>query len=286
MDRKMLEIKDLTKTGEVSAKVATLGEIDREGDLTEPGFFGEQTVSILSSHRMEDLLLGKGTLSELRMDAIFEGRMNLDDPDAERLHTKLLFDRANPPPVVEWSYGYKILKGGTRRPDKSVDAEKGARRILNPTEDGSPGAMVKEVSPVLVGAGAGTGTIDIKSLDPDGIETLSLIEELAKAGDPEAKHLWELHSSLDATKPDDMKFLDEIDRTAVAVKGLLDRAEAIADARRSGKLGSDAVARMSEVKSELSELVDRIGVAIAIRSEPDDLIGELLRYEQSRSRSV
>ncbi len=286
MDRKTLEIKDLTKTGEVSAKVAELGVVDREGDLAEPGYFGEQTVTILSSHKMDDLLLGKGTLSELRMDAIFEGRMNLDDPDAEKLHTKLLFDRANPPPVVEWSYGYKVLKGAARRPDKSIDAEKAARRILSPLADGTPGAMVKEVSPVLVGAGFGTGTIDIKALDPSGIETLSLIEELAKAGDAEAKHLWDLHSALDAGKSDDMKFLDEIDRTAVAVKSLLDRADAIAEARRSGKLGSDAVARMTEMKSELTELVDKIGAAVAIRSEDDDLIGELLRFEQSRSNSV
>ncbi len=285
MDRKTLELKDLTKTGEISAKVATLGVIDREGDLAEPGFFGEQTVTILSSHRMDDLLLGKGTLSELRMDAIFEGRMNLDDPDAEKLHTKLVFDRSNPPPVVEWSYGYKILKGGTRRPDKSSDTEKGARRILQPKEDGTPGAMVKEVSPVLVGAGLGTGTIDLKNLDPDGIETLNLIEELAKAGDPEAVHLWKLHEDLDG-KSADMKFVDEIAQTAVAVKDLLDRADAIADARRSGKLGSDAVARMTEMKSELTELVERIGAAVAVRPETGDLIGELLRYESIRSNSV
>ena len=282
MDRKSLEIKDLTKTGEVTAKVAELGSIDREGDLAEPGFFGKQTVTILSSHKMEDLLLGKGSLSEVDSDAIFEGRFNLDDPDAEKLHTKLLFDRSNPPSVVEWSYGYKVLKGGSRRPD-GRDSEKGAKRILQPLDDGTPGVMVKEVSPVLIGAGASTGTIDLKTLDPDGIATLSLIEELAKAGDPEAKHLWELHAALDK-KSDAMKFVDEIDRTAVAVKSLLDRADAVAEARRQGKLGADAVARLTEVKSELLELVSRIAAAVAV--DPlDDLMVELLRYEQIRSQN-
>lgn len=282
MDRKQLELKDLTKSGEVEAKIATLNEVDREGDLTEPGFFGEQPVSILSSHKSDDIMLGKGTTSEPdTSSAVFRGTFNLDDPDAEKLHTKLLFDRTNPPPLIEWSYGYKVLAGGSRRPTTS---EKGARRILQPKEDGTPGAMVKEVSPVLIGAGRGTRTIDVKNLDPDGIATLNLIEELAKAGDPEAKHLWELYSKTELPADEGLRFSEEITQTAVAVKALLDRAEAIADARRTGKLGADAVARLTEIKGELAELVDRLGIAVADPS--DDLMAELLRYEGIRNRSV
>ena len=37
------------------------------------------------------------------------------------------------------------------------------RQILQPKDDGSPGARVAEVSTVLVGAGVGTHTVSIKS---------------------------------------------------------------------------------------------------------------------------
>ncbi len=159
---KQLQIKDVGAEGEVEAVVATLHVVDKDGDLTLPGFFGTQPTKIVSGHDWSQILLGKGTVTDEDGEtAIFRGRLNLDDPAAAQLHTKLRFDMDHPPPLIEWSYGFKILPGGSR-PAGDQDPD-GARQILQPRPDGTPGAKVWEVSPVLVGAGEGTRTVAVKT---------------------------------------------------------------------------------------------------------------------------
>lgn len=160
MQRKELKVTDLTKEGEVAAIVATLEVWDSDGDWTEPGYFGKQHTSIVRGHNWADLQLGKGILTdEDPPNAMFQGKFNLDVPEAEQLHAKLLFDRANPPPLIEWSYGMLFNEGGTAKGTR--DGREG--RILQPLPDGSPGARIPEVSPVMVGAGEGTGTVAVKA---------------------------------------------------------------------------------------------------------------------------
>jgi hypothetical protein len=161
--RKALEIKEVGKAGEVAAVIATLNVKDKDGDVTLPGFFGVQHPSIVTSHNWNDIMLGKGKLEEQGDQAIFEGRFNLDDPDAVKLHSKLKFDIDNPPAQIEWSYNLR-LKDGARVPFKG-DAVYGDGQWLGPV-NGEAGVKVNEVSPVLIGAGENTGTLGVKSADP------------------------------------------------------------------------------------------------------------------------
>lgn len=145
--------------GTVEARIATLGVKDRDKDVTLPGFFGTQPVSIVGSHDWSDIMLGKGTVTDENGEfAHFKGKMNLDDPEAAALHSKLMFDMDHPPPLIEWSYGFEILPGGSRKGDHDGEEV----QFLGPKEDGTPGAKVWEVSPVMAGAGIDTGTLTAK----------------------------------------------------------------------------------------------------------------------------
>lgn len=160
MERKQLEIKSVDKSGDVAAVIATLNIKDKDGDVTLPGFFGVQYPSIVGSHDWQDIMLGKGKLSEDRDKAVFEGKFNLDDPDAAKLHSKLLFDMNNPPAQIEWSYNLRLKKGA--RIPFTDDEKFGDGQWLGPV-DGEAGVKVNEVSPVLIGAGEATGTVSVKA---------------------------------------------------------------------------------------------------------------------------
>jgi len=159
-----------TETGEIEALFATFGVKDSDGDVTLPGFFGEQHVAIVESHDWGQVQIGKGLISETEDGATFKGRLNLDDPDGEKMFRKLKFDVENPPALIEWSYGYMVNEGGSKAGDHDGDAV----RFLQPLTDGTPGADVAEVSPVLRGAGVGTGTSSVKGekRDSDLVETM------------------------------------------------------------------------------------------------------------------
>lgn len=147
------------ESGEVESVIATLNVKDSDGDVTKPGFFGTQKTAIVGSHNWSDIMLGKGTVTEDGEKAVFKGKLNLDDPAGKALHSKLMFDMAHDEPLIEWSYGFEVLPGGAKQGDHNGEQV----QILGPKEDGSPGAKVWEVSPVLAGAGVGTGTLGVKS---------------------------------------------------------------------------------------------------------------------------
>lgn len=225
-----MSVKEITDTGTVTAVVATLGVKDHDGDVTLPGFFGEQHPGIVASHDWSDILLGKGTLTEDGDRAVFEGRFNLDDPDAQKLHSKLVFDVANPPAQIEWSYGYALKDGARQTFADHPDYGSGA--FLGPVDDG-PGVTVFEVSPVLRAAGIGTGTTTVKELDPGG-----------GAGNLTAK------------------FSDEIAAAVAAAESVCERAEAIMDLRPLGGKSKEQIGRMA------AELQDAATAAKALTAEP------------------
>ncbi len=255
LSHKRFGIKSLGDTGEVSAEIATLNVKDKDDDVTLPGFFGEQDVKIVLSHQWGPVMLGKGKISEQDEKAVLDGKMNLDEADAEAraVHSRLKFDLDNPPPLIEWSYGFE-LKTGAR--EQFTDDEKfGDGYWLKPMSDGSPGAKIFEASPVLVGAGEGTGTTSVKSAG----QTLSILDALAELGDDEAKQLLELHNLLDLNQ-EDQKFIDQLDRTLAAVVAVQKRAEEITDER---PLGRDSAERTREIAEALLEAEKKLrGVTV------------------------
>lgn len=144
-----LKITDAAE-GKVSAVFATLNVKDSDGDVTLPGAFKSEPVRI-SAYNHESwkgaLPVGKGTIREDGDRAVFEGQFFLDTTSGRDTFEVVKQMGA----LQEWSYGYDVL-----------DSEKG-------TKDGEDVQFLKsmkvhEVSPVLLGAGVDTHTIEAKGL--------------------------------------------------------------------------------------------------------------------------
>lgn len=135
-------------SGKVTAVFATLGVIDKHGDVTRPGAFSAEDV-LISAYGHESWFgaapVGKGRISEQGDKAIFEGQFWLDTAGGEETFKVV----KNAEDLQEWSYGFDVLE--------SAQGEM----------DGQPVQFldklkVYEVSPVLVGAGIDTRTLAIK----------------------------------------------------------------------------------------------------------------------------
>ncbi len=179
LSRKTIRLKlEDAATGAVGADIATLDVMDKDGDITRKGFFGTQPAAIVQAHDWGTVMLGKGLITDEDGEkARFIGKLNTDpdDLDARQLLSRLRFDmdKDNGPPIIEWSYGYEVLDGGDTRLDPKEND--GARRELHARPDGTAGARVPEVSPVVVGAGEGTGTTMIKT---GGGASLRLVDQV------------------------------------------------------------------------------------------------------------
>ena len=136
--------------GEVTAVIATLNVKDHDGDVTLPGAFGEQEAPIVPTHDWGSVPLGKAMIREDGDDVVARMQFNLDIGDAQKWYSALKFDFENGRPLQEYSYGYEIL-----------EADRGER-------DGERVQFLKklktvEVSPVLLGAGINTRTLEVKA---------------------------------------------------------------------------------------------------------------------------
>ena len=154
----VLEIKDADK-GEVEAIVATLDVVDRDREVIRSGAIQHGTKVKLSewAHNSIPMLggatapVGKGTLQVEGKQVRFRGKFFLGTTRGAEAFAML----KEMGPEQEWSLGYIIL--GTEIPDDDW-REKGARLLLTKLEP-------FEVSPVGVGAGLGTRTVNVKCAD-------------------------------------------------------------------------------------------------------------------------
>lgn len=160
MDRKALapQIKAVTGDGTVTIVMATLNVPDHDGDVTERGFFGEQTAQIVPAHDWAHVPLGKARVREVGNEAVADLSFNLDVPAAADWYKAIKYDFENPPALQQYSYGFDVLDGGARY----GDFQGRQVRFLQPLKSGAPGVQVFEVSPVMLGAGLGTRTLAVK----------------------------------------------------------------------------------------------------------------------------
>lgn len=151
-----LEIKDADK-GEVSAVIATLGVIDRDGDIIRKGAIPDGAKVAVSSYGHDAVWgnrpVGKGTLSTTGNKVLFDGRLFLNTSDGRDTFEVLKEMGAD----QEWSFGFRII--GYEVPTEE-EQRQGAYRVLTKLD-------AFEVSPVLVGAGIGTRTLAVKQADGD-----------------------------------------------------------------------------------------------------------------------
>lgn len=155
MEHKFVQAHDLKldASGAVRVAFAQLNVVDRDGDVTLPGAFPTKDVPMSGyghSSWSGGLPVGKGKIAEAGEWAIFAGRFFLDTAAGRETYETV----KGMAELQEWSYGYNL-------PLAPVGYEFG-------THDGQDVRFLKElevfeVSPVLIGAGIGTRTLDIKS---------------------------------------------------------------------------------------------------------------------------
>lgn len=154
MDSKRLsrvEVKDAAK-GQVSAVFSTFNVIDHDGDVTLPGAIKDGTEVVISAYGHGShggkLPVGKGTIRTSDTEAILDGQFFMDTTHGR--DTFLTVKGLGP--SQEWSYSLNDVKSHRGQLD-GQDA--------NFLES----IFVKEVSPVLLGAGINTRTLQVKSGD-------------------------------------------------------------------------------------------------------------------------
>lgn len=182
-----LALKALDDEGHGLARIATLSAIDHDGDTYAGGAFahsGDQWAQILPAHNWSSAPLGKARVFERGDEALAELHFNLGTQAGKEWHAALKFDlegcdgTGSRHPVQEWSYGFHVL-------DAAHEERDGDRvRVLKRLK-------VFEVSPVVQGAGVGTGTLAMKAAELKAGHFGRLADDLAELlaavkGDPAA----------------------------------------------------------------------------------------------------
>lgn len=144
---------DSDESGEFTAVFARFNVVDHDFDVTIPGAFKEgQKVRISYwGHRWMDLPVGRGVIHQDDEKAWVDGKFFLDTKAGRETYRTV----KNLGELQEWSYGYDI-EDATYGVFEGQDVQ-----FLRSLE-------VYEVSPVMLGAGIGTGTTDIKDRDRRG----------------------------------------------------------------------------------------------------------------------
>lgn len=171
MERKSttrVQVKDADE-GRVRVVFATLGVVDKDGDVTEAGAFKSGQPVVVSAYQHGSwqgaLPVGKGVIAEDGDEAVADLEFFMDTTHGRDtfLTVKALGDQQ------EWSYSLHNVKAR-----KGTHEGRGVRFI--------EGVDVKEVSPVLVGAGVNTRTLDVKSDDGQKALASSVTRLLSQAG--------------------------------------------------------------------------------------------------------
>ncbi|MFT2016300.1 HK97 family phage prohead protease [Streptomyces sp. 796.1] len=155
MDRKAfgrVEIKDADR-GMVTAVFSTFDVVDRDGDVTVKGAIRDGVPVVISAYNHGSwagaLPVGKGVVRTDGKEARLEGQFFLNTQHGRDTFetVKALAEDG----LGEWSYGFDVKDSAPGEHDgKSV-------RVLKELD-------VHEVSPVMLGAGVGTRTLDTKGL--------------------------------------------------------------------------------------------------------------------------
>ena len=176
-------IKQAAEDGSFEAVIATLGVVDRDGDIVEPGAFGDATVQVLPAHDSGSVPLGKAQIVERGNLAIAVGQFNMEIEKARDWSSSLRFDLKSPPAIQEWSWGFVIEEAAS----DTVDGEP-IRRLID--------VDTFEVSPVLRGSSVGTRTLSAKS---EG-EPPPLVEQIKAATGEVGKLIEALQAVADRRK--------------------------------------------------------------------------------------
>jgi HK97 family phage prohead protease len=227
--------------GSFVARIATLNVRDKDNDITLQGAFPVGKTVLVSAYMhgswMGKLPIGKATIRETGNDVIAEGQFNLQTSDGRDTYEAMKFA----PELAEWSYGFYPLEHEEGQGDNA------GCRILKKVD-------VKEISPVLVGAGVNTAILAIKS---EGQSLEAQVESALAANEivsTRIKSLADLRRKegrvLSTANRERMKsLLESLSTVAADLKELLDATEP-----KDSKANLQAVLLMSRIRMNLSEV--------------------------------
>ena len=165
-----VEVKD-AELGRVRAIVARTGLVDLEGDVFLPGAFGEQEVRVSAwghgswSHKGNAMPVGKGVIREEGGAVVAEVQFFLQTQGGRETF-EVVKELGG---LQQWSYGFWPPKAeGTDVPAEFKS--QGARRAF-------ARVPVEEVSPVLIAASVGTGTVMVKCVACGSEEVTAVVAE-------------------------------------------------------------------------------------------------------------
>lgn len=166
-----VEIKDADQ-GLIEAVFCTLGVVDKDGDVIVKGAFDEGAAVVISAYgHMSwegELPVGYGTIHEIGDEAVLKGQFFLNTDHGR--NTWETVKELSKLQLQEWSYSLHDVKASSG----TVDGRK--VRIIEKN-------TVKEVSPVLRGAGVATRTVDVKAnLRGDTPQDLAQLATVTGAG--------------------------------------------------------------------------------------------------------
>jgi hypothetical protein len=144
-----------------------VGIVDKDGDVTIKGAFEEGAPVVISAYGHKswegELPVGKGTIHEVDGEAVLKGRFFLNTtPGRDTFETVKELDE-----LQEWSYSLHDVKASSA----TIDGRK--VRVIERV-------AVKEVSPVLRGAGVDTRTVDVKTDRSHRTETKQLASSVRR----------------------------------------------------------------------------------------------------------
>lgn len=150
-------------TGEFTAIFSTFNVIDKDGDVVVPGAIkdGEQVRIAYWGHRWQDLPVGRGVVRTDEEKAWIDGKFFLDTQMGKETYRTV----KNLGDLQQWSYGFDI---------KSSELGKMGGESVRYLRD----LELFEVSPVLLAASIGTGTVSMKAalgLTDEEIERLKAL---------------------------------------------------------------------------------------------------------------
>lgn len=147
-----VHVKDADK-GLVEAVFSTFNVVDKDGDITLPGAIKDGTEVVISAYGHQShwgsLPVGKGVIHTTKTEAVMKGQFFMDTTAGRETFT-VVKELGG---LGEWSYSLHDVT--------SKSGELDGQRVNYLESIG----LIKEVSPVLIGAGVNTRTLTAKGFD-------------------------------------------------------------------------------------------------------------------------
>lgn len=271
------------KPGAFRATFATLAPVvDHDKDVTLPGAFknGQKVIISAYGHASWEgaLPVGTGAISSNASKAWVDGQFFMDTTAGKETHgtVKALG------PLAEFSYGYEVLDASFDPAELAAYPE--AKRILKKLD-------VFEVSPVLKGAGIGTGLDFIKSRPavakvsaPVSAEALKKMRE-----DLELRQIWLECEARKAAADDERKTIDYVEVSSSAVDPVIHRVANLVITKACADLGVHGLDIRWFEPQPLDETIARKVYALNYGREPSeddcDAVAESFRDEPIRGKA-